>query len=529
MSTDHQEVEWQFDAGDLAAVARWLREQPADAAVQATFRADAEQNDTYFDTDDWRILRAGYALRVRRSAAGGAEATLKSLHAAEKGVRQRREINEALGGDGSASDIAAAPGAVGQRVRAIAGPRRIRALRAIFEVHTRRSVYELTCGGEPAGEVDLDSTDFPGDGAVPGAVMQRVEVEVNDPPAHTIRAFVKRMRKACGLRNAALSKFEAGLNARRLQPREIAGEDFGPTQIDADSAVGDLAYAALRQNFAAMLAHEPAVRLGESAHDVHQMRVATRRLRAGLSLLKDLLPAPAAKLRGELSRLAAALGALRDHDVMLSQVEAWAGESDAELAQAVYQPVAALLAESRSAEYGRLLEFLNSPRYERLLAAFTRFLKTPAALPDTAREPAREVMPPAILRRYRRLRRLGDRLTPQSPPADYHRARIAAKRLRYSLEFVTSLYGKPARRALARMVALQDMLGLYQDTHMAVARLRAMSALPQRPPQALFALGQTAQQYEQQAAMLLKKFPAAYAKMRGSDWRRLKKALRKSS
>jgi inorganic triphosphatase YgiF len=51
--------------------------------------------DTYFDTDDWRIHRAGFALRVR-SGAGKSEATLKSLHSASAEVADRRELNETL-------------------------------------------------------------------------------------------------------------------------------------------------------------------------------------------------------------------------------------------------------------------------------------------------------------------------------------------------------------------------------------------------------------------------------------------------
>ena len=39
-----------------------------------------------------------------------------------------------------------------------------------------------------------------------------------------------------------------------------------------------------------MLAHEPGVRLGEDPEELHDMRVATRRLRAALKLYKKVLP-----------------------------------------------------------------------------------------------------------------------------------------------------------------------------------------------------------------------------------------------
>ncbi|MCL4507235.1 MAG: CHAD domain-containing protein [Chloroflexi bacterium] len=538
MFTDHQEVEWQYDADDIGAVARWLQARPPDSDVQARFQADVEQIDAYLDTDDWRVLRAGYALRVRRKTRGGAEATLKSLNAAAKGVRQRHEINEDLSGEPDPRSIAQAvfdaPGAVGARVRAVAGARGNRTLRVLFEVHTRRSMYELTCDNQRAGEVDLDDAAFPGGDSAPNGAMQRIEIEVQDADARAIKSFVKRMRKACDLRDAALSKFEAGLRARGLQPRQIAGEDFGTTRIEPNATSGDLAYAVLRRHFAAMLVREPGVRFGESVRDVHQMRVATRRLRAAMSLFRDFLPERANRMREELGWFASALGALRDHDVMIKQVEGWAAEGGGGTPQSAFQAVAALLRQQRATAQQRLLAVLDSRRYERLVSAFTRFLKKPDELPDAAGTPARATAPALIRRRYRKTRKLGDQLTAESPPAEYHRARIAAKRLRYSLEFVARLYGKPAKRALSCMVALQNMLGLFQDTRMAVARLRALSApkadaTPQPPPATLLALEQAAQRYEHLGAALLLQFPAVYAEMKGKDWRNLKKALRKKA
>ena len=536
MSTDHQEVEWQYDADDIGAVAHWLQVLPPDSAVQARFQADVEQVDTYLDTDDWRILRAGYALRVRHKSGGGAEATLKSLAAAAKGMRQRREMNEDLSVEGDPHNLTQAvfdaPGAVGASVRAVVGIHASRTLRVLFEVRTRRSIYELTCDTQRIGEVDLDDAAFPGGDSAPNGAMQRIEIEVLNADARAIKSFVKRMRKECDLHDAVLSKFEAGLRARDLQPRQIAGEDFGPVRIEPDATTSDLAYAVLRRHFAAMLSHEPAVRLGEQARDVHLMRVATRRLRAALSLFRDSLPPRAGRLREELGWVASALGALRDYDVMIKQVEGWAVNGGDGAPQSAYQMVVALLRQQRSVEHGRLLAILNSRRYERLVSAFSRFLTKPAGLPEVAHVPANAAAPVLILRRYRQTRKLGDQLAPESPPTEYHRLRIAAKRLRYSLEFVARLYGKPAKRALSRMVAMQDMLGLFQDTRMAVGRLRSLSApnaTRQMPAAALFALGQVAQRYEQQAAELLQQFPAVYAGMKGKDWRTLKKALWKKA
>ena len=63
--------------------------------------------------------------------------------------------------------------------------------------------------------------------------------------------------------------------------------------IDRESSLGDVAYAAMRRDFLRLVEHEPAARLGEDIEGVHQMRVASRRLRAALDTFGEALP-PAA-------------------------------------------------------------------------------------------------------------------------------------------------------------------------------------------------------------------------------------------
>ncbi|MBO0714406.1 MAG: hypothetical protein J2P59_06595, partial [Acidimicrobiales bacterium] len=72
------EVEWQFDALDLRPVERWLaalgspsaRPSPPAAPALPEVAAHAQrarrQVDVYLDTEDWRVRRAGFVLRVRK-------------------------------------------------------------------------------------------------------------------------------------------------------------------------------------------------------------------------------------------------------------------------------------------------------------------------------------------------------------------------------------------------------------------------------------------------------------------------------
>src|SRR5918994_1290281 len=111
-ATDHQEIEWQFDAGELEPVEDWLgKHDPGSSGLFVAPESTVEITDTYYDTDDWRFYRAGYALRVRNTD-GAVESTMKSLTPAEDSLRRRRETSESLEDD-RPSTLKQAAGAVG--------------------------------------------------------------------------------------------------------------------------------------------------------------------------------------------------------------------------------------------------------------------------------------------------------------------------------------------------------------------------------------------------------------------------------
>src|SRR5467141_216219 len=94
---DGREVEWQLACTDLGSVRRWLADHGTIDGLVLEPRSTLQIFDTYLDTNDWRIHRAGFALRIR-SGSGKLEATLKSLHSASTEVADREELSEALEG-----------------------------------------------------------------------------------------------------------------------------------------------------------------------------------------------------------------------------------------------------------------------------------------------------------------------------------------------------------------------------------------------------------------------------------------------
>jgi CHAD domain-containing protein len=85
--------------------------------------------------------------------------------------------------------------------------------------------------------------------------------------------------------------------------------------------------------------------------------------------------------------------------------------------------------------------------------------------------------------------RAGSKLAEDSPPESFHRLRVRVKRLRYAFEMIAPLGGKRHKKALARLVATQDLLGLYQDGVAAIAWMRLHCASGAVPPATLLAAG----------------------------------------
>lgn len=531
-----QEIEWQFDIDDLDAVESWLRERAQAGDLQLRFDAPKEHVDRYYDTPDWRLFRAGYVLRVRQVEGEPAEATLKSLGTRKDGLRRRHEINEPLGLKRASGDpvqsVIRARGPVGRRLKAVMGKRAAHMLRRLFDARTRRQRIGVYQDGARLAEIALDDVFIAADLRREPTHFQRVEVELSpdgasDDALDAMAAFVAEMRAARRLRPAADSKFELGLRAQRLRPAFTPdlGQPRDVGHLSDDPSISKLAYAALREHFARLLAQEPAVRLGEDSEAVHQARVATRRLRAALSLFRDYLPSAAQHLRDELRWVARLLGEARDLDVQLARLAEWRADD----ALHALDDVIALLTRRREQAQVKLLRGLNSARYERLVAEFTGFLRDDACLDasEQCMKPARAEMPGLIRRRYDKLRKLGDAVAQDSSPSEYHALRIRCKRLRYALEFASPLYRKAIRAYLPRLTALQDLLGLLQDAHVAIEEMRRLSLTSQHelPAQAIFALGEVSQRYAQQAEALRAEFPKVYRRIKGKAWEKLWRAL----
>jgi CHAD domain-containing protein len=305
----------------------------------------------------------------------------------------------------------------------------------------------------------------------------------------------------------------------------VTGDATGaPARLaDAGStrSAQELALAELRRQLEAWKRHEPGARLGADPEELHQMRVAVRRIDSILSLLKRQLPKELAHARRAAKSLLRTLGAARDFDVQLAELDRYcAGLSPAECPAAA--PLRARLETDRAHARAQLIRALDREATRQWLQALHDGSANPPATAGAA--PAAMVMPERIQKRYRKLRKDVRKLTAKSPMDEYHGVRRRAKLLRYALEPSADLFGKPVEGMLRALRRLQDGLGEHQDAYLAKNRLQALAADAEAglPAETLFLMGRLAEHHLNVTTRARKTLTRAWKKVRGKRWRTLR-------
>lgn len=234
---------------------------------------------------------------------------------------------------------------------------------------------------------------------------------------------------------------------------------------DAAALSKDMSVADAFAQIAASCLHDfrqaaPAIRARHDPKDVHESRIAIRRLRAAFSIFKPvLLDADFEKLRDDLSELGRALGEARDLDVVLEHVEA--------------KPLRIELAARSAMARNRLVKILFSQRMDNTLRRLERWRVLGGWRDEDggyfgAAQPVEIFATYVLERRFKRLKKRGRHLSAKTED-ELHRFRILVKKLRYGAEFFRPLYDRPGRtrRFVKRMTKLQDHLGYLTDAETA--------------------------------------------------------------
>ena len=460
----HAEIELKFlvPAATRAALAAELAGRGSPQRVWLTA--------AYLDTPDQRLARAGLAWRMRRE--GGR--WVQALKAAGRGALERFE-HEVVRPDASPDPAAHADTPAGRALQALldkAGDAE-QGVGVRFQTQVRRLVRRVRTRGAVV-EIALDEGRLMAAGAVQR--LREVEFELVSGSPVAMLALVERWRQRFGLIYDPRNKAERGHALAAGSPHPPLRKAVSPC-YDADAsalqalgAVVDECLAHIGRNAIGLAEGDPAL---QSEH-VHQLRVGIRRLRSALRAFRDWVAEPPAELVDGLRGLFAALGQVRDRDVL-------GGGVATELVRAGAPPLS-LPAAADAPDPGALI---RAPETQRLLLAWISWRAGLQALPE-----AQDSLKRLARRRLRRWQRdiASDcRRFDELDEAAVHALRKHVKRQRYALEFFAPLLPrKRAARHLQALAAAQQCLGEIND--LAVARQRYQD-LVASDPAAWFAVG----------------------------------------
>lgn len=434
---------------------------------------------TYYDAPDLRLARLGITLR-RRTENGKA---LWQLKLPQGDHRLELEV---------AGPPTKPPA---ELTRLLVGVLRAAALAPVTTLRTRRKGIRVTRRSEPLADVVVDSVSV--------LEARRVVARFRELEIERINGGWKGLQKVeRALRDAGAHPGDGRPKALQVlgvqDPAEKPGDDSEQLQ------------GALRTQFLALAHADPAVRLDRDAEDLHDLRVASSRLRAIIRAgAPALAPALVEPLREELRWLGRLLGPVRDLDVLRAALRAEAeGLEDAE--QAALRPFFAALSRERGAAKKKMRAGLESPRYLDLLDRLAGFVEMPPEQPLSLKRVARR----EFLKLQAKMKALG-----AEPEAeDLHRARIQGKRARYAAELAEPLAGKGARRFIADAKNFQDVIGAHQDAVVAEERLRSFIGRAKDGETAL-ALGRLVERQYAHRRTARERLPKAWAMLERSGAR----------
>jgi triphosphatase len=425
----------------------------------------------YFDTPDRILRRNGLSLRVRQSGARFVQ-TVKAEFADDPLRRGEWEASVSS----MSPDIALAMPFIPSKLRADLARE---GLEPVFnaDIHRHARMVDLPSG---TVEVAFDQGVLKsGDRSIP---VSEIELELKSGNASAIYELALRLAEQGPLKPSIRSKSARGFDladdappaARR--PRKL--------RLDPSTSLDESFATVLRACLCYLLESMPAAEDGRDPEGVHQLRVALRRLRSALDLMRSVGPlSQLDSLRSEARWLAQNLSAARDWDIFHGQTLPTVAEACPSVAG--FDALKQVTSKRRQAAYRKLRLALADVRCSRFLISLGGWIEARGwrsgelAPEDLGRlaEPAINFAGDALSAQYAKVLKRGHHFKSLSVD-ELHRLRLASKKLRYVADFLLPLYEdrKCVKQFSRKLAGLQEELGCYNDVAVTASLLDGLTA-----------------------------------------------------
>jgi CHAD domain-containing protein len=474
MGTDHDEVEIKLDVPEEAEMPPLTDLVGSVGVASLAEPEDVDLEATYFDTEDLALATAGASLRRR---VGGAD---QGWHMKLRTKEARREVHLPL-----SRAKHTPPKAFRDTVQVLAGDR---PMAPVTTLRTHRRVHRLLDEqGAVLAEVcdDRVTAVTPGpsqgepDGSAPAEgpterTWREWEVELVAGEPELLGKVAAVLERAGAVPTTRPAKLALVLGDRLPAPEEnpyAAASRKGPARVVAEGRIAE--------QVAELFRCDPLVRL-DAEDAVHQMRVASRRLRSALATYRPLLDRGVTDpLRDELKWVGAVLGEARDAEVIRERLREAVANERPDLLVGPVGFIDQRLAEGYREAHATAVEALTGERYHAMADGLRALVAAPP-WSDRAEEPLRELMLARVRHDRRRVVRAVEAVESAADSDErdqlLHDVRKAAKRARYAAEPLVDLYPDDAPAFVDAYKEVQSTLGDLHDTVATRATLRRLSA-----------------------------------------------------
>jgi triphosphatase len=436
----------------------WLKRIAGDNTKQ-------ELVSVYFDTRDLALRDHGVTFRVRRRG----EQRLQTIKANSGMPMTRSEWEAEIDRDRPRLELARHTALAPILTDKIA-----KHLKPVFETRVERTVMPLHIG---RSEIELALDHGRVATAQDSIEIAEIEIELKEGERADVARLARNLANEIPIMFVARTKAEWGyalLEGTVNASKSAEAVALAPSATTADAFV-IIRFCCLRQ----IANNAFAVRQGDP-EGIHQMRVGLRRLRAAISLFKDILPGKETSgIKNELKWLTEQLGPGRDIDVFIGKTVAPYLERHPDRSE--FKLLAHHLERERRGTFAKARAAVESDCFRRLLLdcalwfvdgewrSDTNSLKC-AVRERSAKTFAEEELARRIRKVVKRVRKL-ERLDAMKR----HKLRIAVKKVRYAREFFASINPNGRRRKTRRKLdgavkQLQSALGRLNDMRVHVHR-----------------------------------------------------------
>jgi CHAD domain-containing protein len=240
-----------------------------------------------------------------------------------------------------------------------------------------------------------------------------------------------------------------------------------PVLLTAETAPRLCARELILERVAELAKHEAGTRAGEDIEALHDMRVASRRLREALEIFRFCFPPKIYdRLYARVRRITRALGQARNADVAVDYFAKLLAGSHDLIEQIALQDILRRLAKQQARRRKKMQDELDKVQPANLLPRFEKAFENLAQIQASRQRGSRTALQLARRLFAQRLREVFacHRLIKGETDAEgLHNLRIAVKKLRYALETLDFAAGEHVKENLKFFKKLQTVLGDLHD------------------------------------------------------------------